>query len=158
MKHLYLPLLFIVSPAFAVYTENIPDACGTTSSEFLAIYEPIQQTCDDGSFLPANSLTCVSCPSDHTCSGGTYDFNPKKSQGIVYNKLTETSVKSCSSNISHKLTAIYMPNTLTLNWDYKDGRTAQTTCIYDTMLVLPPDPVRPGYIFGGWRVKTPQTE
>ena len=49
-----------------------------------------------------------------------------------------------------------MPNTLTLNWDYKDGRTEQTTCEYGRGIELPPLPVRQGYKFSGWRVKTPE--
>ena len=58
----------------------------------------------------------------------------------------------CGSNFPKKMFAVYEPNTITINWD--DGtNTVQNTCTYGQSITLPPTPVRPGYVFGGWRIK-----
>ena len=48
------------------------------------------------------------------------------------------------------------PNTIGLNW--YDGDTKLTvqqsaqSCVYDSMITVPPAPTKPGYTFNGWKV------
>ena len=156
MKKIFIFLsLLYSSSVYAYYNESIQDKCGVLHNEAFAVFTINEYTCDNGYFLPANALGCEPCPSDHTCGGGTFKFNPTHSQGIVYNLLTQKATDSCSENIGHKVYAVFTPNILTLNWD--DGiNTTQTTCEYGRGIELPPLPVRQGYKFMGWRVKQPE--
>lgn len=63
--------------------ETLGDAvCGPI--EFVPVFEEIggKILCPSGTYLPANSRECVSCPADMCCDGGNFEFNPKSSQGI----------------------------------------------------------------------------
>ena len=152
MKRLYIIFVVLFSTnVFAVYNDDIPNACGTTpNNKFIAIFQINTYTCASGYFLPANTDGCRPCPSDHTCNGGTFEFNPTKSQGIIYNQLTQDSDDSCAVNISHKMVAKFQPNTVTLNYDNNNGTTQTGTCTYDGTITLPDNPSKPGYTFVGW--------
>ena len=156
MKKIFIFLsLLYSSSVYAYYNETIQDKCGVLPNRLHTIFTINKYTCDTGYFLPANALGCEPCPADHTCSGGTFKFNPTQSQGINYHLLTQKASKACAENGPHRLNTIFTPNILTLNWDYKDdtGRIEQTTCEYGMDIKLPPLPVRQGYKFMGWRVK-----
>ena len=86
------------------------------------------------------------------CNGGTFEFNHEKSQGIKYGNFAPNTPKVCSSNMPGMLSAVYEPNKITLNWIDRDTIT-QTQCTYDTPIVFPSEPVRPGYKFMGWQIK-----
>jgi len=48
-----------------------------------------------------------------------------------------------------------LPTIINLFWyDGINESPTQSTCQYNQQITLPPTPVRPGYVFGGWRVKT----
>ncbi len=153
MKKILLLSLLLTQPSLAYYTETIPNQCGVIGNNLLAVFEVNTYTCQSGEFLPADTLGCVQCPNGYTCSGGTFSYNATESQGIKYKtQFNESVSNACSSNFGHKLVAVFEPNTITINWD--DGtNTVQNTCTYGQSITLPPTPVRPGYKFGGWRVK-----
>ena len=135
-----------------LYTNDIIGGCGD-AYYYTAEFEPISYTCLSGQFLPAGAISCLPCPDGYTCSGGTYAFNANQTQGISEGDILVTNaIGSCSPQFNQSFSAIFEPNTITINWD--DGtNTVQNTCIYGQSITLPPTPVRPGYKFGGWRVK-----
>ena len=47
-----------------------------------------------------------------------------------------------------------LANKININWNlgYGDNNSSTTTCSYNEVIVLPQEPVRPGYIFTGWKV------
>jgi len=52
------------------------------------------------------------------------------------------------------LEADWTANTITINWDAKNGTTLPSTqCTYDDTITLPATPTKAGYTFGGWAVK-----
>ncbi len=146
---IFLLIIILIKPCLADIT------CDDTVDykAFKAIYEPYTYTCAPGEFLPANTFMCKPCPSGYVCNGGTFNFDPNMYQGIVLDLIPESTINYvCASNFTPKLRAVYEPNTITINWD--DGtNTTQNTCVYGQSITLPPEPVRPGYKFGGWRVK-----
>ena len=126
------------------YTFNENESQGLTIGSY---------TCNSGYFLPANSDTCRVCPTGFSCPGGSFEFNPDEYQGAELNNVSTTTMNNvCAANFPQKIFAVYEPNTITVNWD--DGtNTTQNTCIYGGAITLPPTPTRPGYKFGGWRIK-----
>ena len=153
MKKILLLSLLFIQPVYAYYTETIPNQCGVIGNNLYAVFEINTYTCESGYFLPADTLGCVQCPNGYMCNGGTFSYNAKISQGITYKtQFNENVSNACSSNFGHNLFAVFEPNTITINWD--DGtNTTQNTCTYGQSITLPPTPVRPGYKFGGWRIK-----
>ena len=127
------------------------------NTAYLRMYAvPRSFTCASGQFLPANATTCYACPSGYTCSGGTFAFSSTRAQGIIRGEdtlITADAHHTCSSNMEHVLNGTFAPNTITINWD--DGTNTSTSqCVFGNTFDLPPAPSRPGYVFGGWRVKT----
>jgi len=52
------------------------------------------------------------------------------------------------------LEADWTANTITINWDAKNGTTIPSSdCTYDDTITLPATPSKTGYTFGGWTVK-----
>ena len=75
---------------------------------------------------------------------------------------------SCNNSVlnttegSAALEAIYTPNTIGTTW-YSDGvqlevDNAATSCTYDTEMILPTNPTKPGYEFNGWKLYVPPCE
>ena len=142
-----LSIILITQPLFADMS------CDVSVSKYFAVYEINTYTCAPGEYLPANTLGCVSCPNGFSCPGGTFEFNVDEFQGLSFESVpNNTKNNVCAANFPKKMYAVYEPNTITVNWD--DGaNTTQNTCIYGQSITLPPTPVRPGYVFGGWRIK-----
>ena len=55
MKKILLLSLLFIQPSFA-------EMMCEDATDYYAIYEPYSYTCNNGEFLPANTLGCVSCP------------------------------------------------------------------------------------------------
>ena len=124
-----------------------------TSDLYSGVYMPNEYICDVNQFLPANAVGCVDCPQGQTCPGGTYYFKPNKFQGLDLVSIPGTTNNICADNFPDRMIAIYEPNTLDLFWN--DGtKTTQTQCTFNMPIEFPNDPVRPGYKFMGWRIKT----
>ena len=162
MKYLFLFLsLFLLTPAFAAYTENVQDSCVPFFQEMVAVFHPIEYTCDFGYFLPANVTGCRPCPKNYKCPGGTFKFNENQPQGAVFNSdniITENISNGCLLTMPNKMYANFEPNVINITYDYKDesGTKIQSSCIYGELIELPAVPSRQGYVFGGWKVKTNQ--
>ena len=162
MKKILLLSLLFTTPAFAYYIENIPNACATINNDKIAVFQTNTYTCANGYFLPANTAGCQPCPNGYTCGGGSFVFNETLAQGLENNAPTNQNIsKACSRNetIRNKV-AVFTPNVINLNWYLDENATtpmsvptASQQCTYDTKIVLPPEPTRPGYIFSGWRLR-----
>ena len=103
------------------------------NQSFSAIYEINTYNCANGTYLPADGIECISCPTGYTCAGGNYTYNPSNRQGII-------------------------ANTVTLNFNDDNGNTTITTCTYDGLVNLPEPPSRVGYDFVGWKIIQPNNE
>lgn len=166
----FLLLIFITHYAYADYiTQNLTGGCDSTSLQAISnttYLEPVFTiniyTCSSGQFLPANVDGCRSCPSGYTCSGGTFEFNETVAQGITpKDTISANASNACSSNVlktvgtASYLEPIFTPNTVSLTWDDGVGNTQSTSCTYDGLINLPPEPPqRPGYRFNGWKLVT----
>lgn len=132
-------------------------AANTVPGRVYAI--PKSFTCASGYFLPANANTCYACPTGYTCNGGTFYFSSKLAQGItrINNTVLSTNEHyTCAANLgNHVMNGSFTPNNVSLTWDYGVGNTTTSTCTYDGLIILPPDPEpRPGYAFKGWKLVT----
>lgn len=155
MKKIFIIfVIFVVSNAFAAYTEDIVGGCGE-SSIFYPIFQINTYTCANGYFLPADTLGCQPCPTGHVCNGGTFSYNATKAQGISLNNIIENNVaKGCSENLFNRpFIELFEPNTINITWNDKNGNITSTTCDYSGQLVLPSPPTRAGYVFSGWKLK-----
>ena len=154
MKRLYI--IFVVlftTNTFALYNETIVGGCDNAKI-FLPVFEVNTYTCASGYFLPADTLGCEPCPSGHTCSGGTFAYNPTKSQGITFTRPTSSDiVNGCSINFGQVFIPVFQPDTVTLNYDNGNGTTQTGTCTYDGIITLPDNPSKPGYTFIGWTLQ-----
>lgn len=114
-----LGINYAVAETFA---QNTPNACNfiANSVYFIAEYEPIEYTCNAGYYLPANHEGCVQCPSIYTCAGGTFSFNKKVSQGIIYSDgvINQNISNMCAVNLPRRLAASFEPNAHTCGAGY----------------------------------------
>jgi len=55
----------------------------TPSAVAHANWSPITYNCAAGTYLPADGIECVACPSGKYCEGGQYTYNETTSQGIT---------------------------------------------------------------------------
>ena len=76
-----------------------------------AVFEPNEYTCASGYYLPANHDGCEPCPTEHTCSGGTFTFDENNSQGISYNPtITSGYNYGCDQNVIWGFHTVFEPN------------------------------------------------
>lgn len=85
MNKKYVCFLFICLTK-SVFADFV---CDTNNSQYLFMYEQKEITCDSGYFLPADSLSCVTCPTGFSCSGGTFYTDPFRSQGFTINSILQ---------------------------------------------------------------------
>nr|MBQ0090999.1 InlB B-repeat-containing protein [Candidatus Enterousia merdequi] len=136
-----------------VITSDISGGC-TDGLFFYPVFEINSYTCESGTFLPAGATKCVLCPVEHICGGGTYVFNETEAQGIIFNyPFTQDITNSCDNTFRDAFFPIFEPNEINIDWVYDNGNIGHTTCTYDSGIILPPEPTRPGYTFKGWKLE-----
>ena len=94
-------------------TTNTPNYCDSIEivPSLRAVFEPNEYTCSTGYYLPANHAGCEPCPSEHTCSGGTFAFDENNSQGISYNPtITSGYNYGCDQNVIWGFHTVFEPN------------------------------------------------
>ena len=97
--------------ADAFFSQTITDGCDTNllhainnKTRMEPVFEPLEYTCNNGTFLPANTTGCQTCPDSYTCISGTYSFNEKNAQGITAKEiLNQDTLKICSKNLLHAI-------------------------------------------------------
>ena len=141
-------------------TENIRNGCKedflrayNNIANITATFTPNVHNCNPGYYLPANIDECTICLNDHYCPGGQLTFNETTDQGITHCP----EQYQISPAGSHSAQQCYKP-IINLNWYNGENTVAQTTCEYGSVIQLPPTPVKPGYTFVGWRLKTTSGE
>ena len=155
--------------AFALIDNNVVGGCNVetlntanNTTNLIPVYAIKTFTCNTGYFLPANNTEgCEPCPSDYTCNGGTFDFNPYEAQGINQpTYISQSASNICSINLLNSanqttnMVPVFKPKTMTLNFDDGNGNTTTTTCTYGDTITIPDTvPTRPGYTFTGWVVR-----
>ena len=100
------------SQYFAAGTFAKACAANTVPTHVYRYSVPYTYTCASGYFLPANTTACEPCPTGFSCSGGTYAFNEKQSQGLTFagQYYTGDVTKACATNFNRVLNGIYTPN------------------------------------------------
>ena len=103
-----LLIIFITQSLFAAYiTNDIVDGCNVSNlhadnnniTNMFPAFTISQYTCSSGSFLPAYTEGCRSCPTGYTCNGGTFNFNETETQGLAQKTLiTQSTQYTCSNN------------------------------------------------------------
>ena len=159
----YFLILFIILPinAFAYYTETIPNQCDVIGNTIHAVFTPNQHTCASGYFLPANIDGCRPCPNGYVCNGGTFAFNERQSQGIVYKTTIRENIPyACAKNMPHDMVAIFNPNTININWSDTDMADVIAnnagSVVYDSDIRTPVRVAhKKGKVFVGWKFSNP---
>ncbi len=128
-----LLIIFITQSLFAAYiTNDIVDGCNiptlhsvNNTTNMLPVFTPYQYTCSSGSFLPAYTLGCQTCPAGYTCNGGTFDFNETETQGLVQKTfITQSTQYTCSDNFLNagnnttNMLPVFTPNQHTCSAGY----------------------------------------
>ena len=114
MKKLFVLSLLVVNlPAFGMFTDTLVGQCGPAGNKMKAVFDINTYNCNAGYYMPANYDGCQPCLNNHTCSGGTFTFNPTESQGIQRNEyITQTMNNSCE-NQYHKMVGVFEINQYT---------------------------------------------
>ncbi len=96
-----------------------PSGSGTATPSCTEI-PPETTTCSAGQYLPANTMTCQTCPANSWCAGGTYQINQSANQGItacgagLISDAGSSSSSACHTNTTTCTAGQYLPaNTLT---------------------------------------------
>lgn len=111
MNYIFLIYFLFISSAFAEYHENIVNGCKYVENhELIATFEINKYTCNTGEFLPANTLGCKKCSTDHVCVGGVFEYNKTKSSGVEYKTLSTNSKFACAANFPATMQAVFTPN------------------------------------------------
>lgn len=96
-----------------LYTTTIVDGCGD-AYYYTAVLQPNTYTCSSGYYLPAGAISCVACPNNHTCNGGTFTFNANETQGLSAGDILVTdAIGSCSNDFNQSFSAVFIPNQYT---------------------------------------------
>ncbi len=131
--------------------------------EFVAQWSKNARTCEAGKYL--NGDTCETCPADHYCTGGAWEYNGDK-QGLEKcpansstNGKTGQASCTCNTGYNHNGGTIATTNTceantytIKYNTNGGDGSIADTTCTYgQNCTVSSTKPTKTGYTFAGWQ-------
>ncbi len=68
-----------------------------TYEDTLGLKDAVKVTCPQGYYLPANTESCDSCPSDKICPGGDY-WTSHKPQG-AYKTMTQQELRACWQHV-----------------------------------------------------------
>ena len=124
MKKIIFILFVIILNAHIAYGDpyplDTPIACDDIPVKLFAAYNINYYDCSQGYYLPADTESCVSCPSSAICSGGSYEYNSSKFQGIVLNNPLSASTLNnvCADNFPTRFDAIYTINTYKCSANY----------------------------------------
>ena len=160
-KYLFIFFAIYSCNAFAYYNETIPNQCGIVNNKMYAIFTPNVHTCSAGYFLPANIDGCRPCPNGYVCNGGTFSFNERQSQGIVYKTTIRENIPyACAKNMPHDMVAIFNPNTININWSDTDMADVIAnnagSVVYDSDIRTPVRVAhKKGKVFVGWKFSNP---
>lgn len=160
-KYLFIFFAIYSCNAFAYYNETILNRCGIVDNKIYAIFTPNVHTCSAGYFLPANIDGCRPCPNGYVCGGGTFTFNERQSQGIVYKTtIRENIPNGCAKNMPHEMVAIFNPNTININWSDTDIADVVAnnagSVVYDSDIRTPVRVAhKKGKVFVGWKFSNP---
>ena len=133
MKKIFVLFSFIfISPVFADVVSDFSNMCGDVGYDRIyAKFSPLSITCENGYFLPVNSLTCAPCPTGFTCPGGTFVFSATDAQGLsLGNSRITASVlnNACVPHIAtRRMYAVFTMGTYTCESGYFLPA-ASTTC------------------------------
>ncbi len=117
MRKIVFIFVVILNATFAyggLITTNTSNYCDNIemAPSLSAVFEANEYTCASGYYLPANHDGCEPCPTDHTCSGGTFTFDENNSQGISYNPtITSGYNYGCDQNVIWGFHTVFEPNT-----------------------------------------------
>jgi hypothetical protein len=135
-------------------TKSANNVCSNNFPKMLyANFKIAERNCNPGYYLPANIDECRKCLNDHYCPGGNLTFNETTDQGITHCP----EQYQISPAGSYSAQQCYKP-IINLDWYNGENTVAQTTCEYGSVIQLPPTPIKPGYTFVGWRLKTTPDE
>ena len=113
----FLLILFCANYAYGgLFTEDSTKNCDSIELRpiLYAVFEPNEYICANGYYLPANHEGCEPCPVDHTCSGGTFNFDEIVSQGITYNPIITTGYNyGCDQHVFGGFYTVFEPNSHT---------------------------------------------
>ena len=160
-KYLFIFFAIYSCNAFAYYNETIPNKCGIVGNKMYAIFTPNVHTCSAGYFLPANIDGCRPCPNGYVCRGGTFSFNERQSQGIVYKTTIRENIPyACAKNMPHDMVAVFNPNTININWSDTDIADVVAnnagSVVYDSDIRTPVRVAhKKGKVFVGWKFSNP---
>ena len=108
-------LLFVCLVTRFAYAEIV---CDTNVTKYHALYTLNNYTCQNGTFLPANTLGCRACPTGATCPGGEYYFNADTYNGLKLTRIVGVANNACANNLPPRWNAIFTPNVHTCSLGY----------------------------------------
>lgn len=101
---------------YSLVTENIVSGCEPRLNALYTIFQPNVHNCAPGYYMPANTDSCVICPANGYCGGGTYTFNETTDQGITscpnnwYSPTGMSSVAQCGRILHVGDDVVYLRN------------------------------------------------
>ena len=159
---------------FAIYEPNIHDC---EPGYYLPANVDACSQCPNGYYCPGGTYTfneytdqgLSPCPdefnkSDGGVSADIYCYTDCKlsdfeyALGIdgrdYYGTGVDTCVVTDCRSGYHVENGMCATNTININWNqgYGENSIMSTKCSYDEYIILPDDPVKPGYTFTGWKV------
>lgn len=98
------------------------------------------------------AVTDVSCYTD--CKLSDFEYALGVDGRDYYGTGVDTCVVTDCRSGYHVENGKCVTNTININWNqgYGDDNVVTTTCSYNEVIVLPQEPVRPGYVFTGWKI------
>ena len=113
--------MFVSSQSLAIVADTSNSICGSRAYDNMyALFEPISYACNSGYYLPANAVACEECTNGFSCSGGTYTFDEKATQGLSRNAqsyIADTATV-CANNFDKVYNAVFEPAQYNCNAGY----------------------------------------